>query len=117
MPRVIRCTLILICAFVATGCTNWRTLETPEPREAVAQISVNDEVKIVAADGSTYEFRVAAIKDDAVIGNNNERVLIEDIKIVEVRRFAAGKTGLLVLGPPVLIVGAIVIWFACCFTF
>ena len=61
--------------------------------------------------------RVAAIKDDAVIGNNNERVLIEDIKIVEVRRFAAGKTGLLVLGPPVLIVGAIVIWFACCFTF
>jgi hypothetical protein len=75
----------------------------------VAEIGVLDTVRIVTADGERHQFRVAAIKADAIIGNNNERVPIKEIHMIEVKRFDAAGTGLLVLGPPLVAAGLLVI--------
>ena len=111
-----RTSTVILIAILASGCTTWRTMETPDPREAVARIGVNDTVKIVTRDGSRYKFRVASVKKDALIGTDNERIPIDDIHIIKVKHFDAAGTGLLVLGPPLLIVGAMVISLWCCFT-
>jgi hypothetical protein len=94
---------VILSIALASGCTSWKTLEDPNPRNAIAALHVNDTVQIVTHDGGQYQFQVAAIQEDAVIGNGNERIPIDDIHIIDVKRFDAVETGALVLGPPLLI--------------
>jgi hypothetical protein len=85
--------IVILIVILASGCTNWRTLETPDPPEAVARIGVNDTVNSVTHDGNQYEIRVAAVKEDALIGTDNEQILIDAIHIIKVKHFDAADTG------------------------
>ena len=96
-------TLITMILQVAAGCTSMRTIENPDPRAAAAVLAVGDTVQVITKNGGKLRFTIAAIEADALIGTRDERVSIDEIHIVSVKRFDDRKSavtayGILALG-------------------
>jgi hypothetical protein len=106
MHRRVLIAVSALLACLAAGCTSMRTVQTPEPREAVAVLAPGDTVQLVMADGSKLRLTVAAIEADELVGTRGERVAIDDLHIVSVRRFDSGKSAVAAFGTVVLAVSA-----------
>ena len=97
----LRLLLCLIGTLPLVGCMSTNPLPLP-PDDLRREIRENDLVKpgshvvVTLASGQQLEFTVVDVTSDAMRGRNTS-VLIEDILVVEKRRFAPGKT-LLVVG-------------------
>jgi hypothetical protein len=101
--KIIACLTVL--AFILTGCTTLRTVDLTPPslQERILEsdlIKPGNRVRITTGDGKEYRFRVRSISGGNVMGKNVE-IPIKDISRVEIRRFSAGKT--------IVLVGAIIL--------
>jgi len=92
----------LVVVLMVTGCSTMTPVEM-SPDQLHDQISTGDilhegdKVKIVTTDGKTHQFKVSAITDASIIGDDIE-VPIADIVAIETKEFSGGKTAALVGG-------------------
>jgi hypothetical protein len=97
-----RLVLSVLVLLLLGGCTSMRTVQTPDPREAVKVLSVGDTVQVVMADSQKLRFRIAGIEEDYLVSTKGERVAIDDMRIVSVRRFDQGNSAVATYGTLVL---------------
>jgi hypothetical protein len=102
--KILAILAVLIVALASSACTTLRPTEaTPEELQRQLLfgelIQPGDRVRLVTADETVYEFRVAEIDLESgfVIGRD-ERVPIAEIVAVETREVSTGKTALLIGG-------------------
>lgn len=96
--------LMPVFALLALACTSMRPVE--EPIATLQQQILNeglvasgDEVRVVTTDGVVHQFRVRDIDLDAgTVSGDDDAVAIASIVTLEKREFSALKTGLLVGG-------------------
>ena len=65
------------------GCTSFQTTQGQSTEVAISELAVGDTVEIVTADTEKLRFKITAIEDDALIGDD-VRVPKADIRIVSV---------------------------------
>ncbi len=111
MVRKLSITLLSVAVLLA-GCTSAHVIR-PEPGSIHAQIEKGDRVNIVTHEGDQMTFWVTEVEKDAlsgVTGVNRDgkryRVPFADIRILELERTDALKTGLFVGA------GLLTFWFA-----
>jgi hypothetical protein len=95
--KIIACLIIIVSVF--SSCTSLRTIQKSrsEIQEGLARgdlIHPGDKVRIITNDGNQYDFKVTAIGNGYVKGQDVD-ILIKDIDLVEKRRINVGKTVLL----------------------
>ena len=101
MPAV---SAVLMIALAGTACTSLRPTEaTPDELQdqlrSAELFQPGDRVRLVTADETVHESRVAEIDlDRGLVIGGGDRVAIADIVAVETREISAGKTALLVGG-------------------
>ncbi|MCZ6890353.1 MAG: hypothetical protein O7H39_17835, partial [Gammaproteobacteria bacterium] len=92
----------LCLSMTLVGCTSMKTYDLP-PAELHQQIragelvSTGDHVVIVTSDG-LRRIVVSAVDEDSIFGESSAPIPIDEINAIEVRKFRAGKTILLVAG-------------------
>ena len=60
-------------------------------------VSIGDKVLIITSDGLERRTVVSAVDEDSIHGESVQ-ISIDDIRAIEVRKFSAGKTTLVVVG-------------------
>jgi len=93
---------VLVAILILAGCTTMKPVEmtADQLHDRISTGSVlneGDMVKIVTIDGNTHKFRISAITEASIIGEDIE-VPIADIVAIETKEFSGGKTALLVAG-------------------
>jgi hypothetical protein len=86
--------ICLACLF-AGGCTTTRTMPRPAPADALAMVKPGDQVDCTLRNGTDLKFKVVRVEAGVLVGKT-ERVSVEDLTYLKVKRFSAGKTLLLV---------------------
>ncbi len=74
---------ILMAFATILGCTSFQTTQGQSTEVAISELAVGDTVEIVTADTEKLRFKITAIEDDALIGDD-VRVPKADIRIVSV---------------------------------
>ena len=74
---------ILMAFATILGCTSFQTTQGQSTEVAILELAVGDTVEIVTADTEKLQFKITAIEDDALIGDD-VRVPKADIRIVSV---------------------------------
>ena len=96
--------LMTLFALLILACTSMHPVE--EPAATIQQqilneglIASGDEVRVVTADGAVHQFRVREVDLDAgTVSGDEDAVAITNIVTLEKREFSGLKTGLLVGG-------------------
>ena len=84
------------------GCSTVKPLEMP-PEQVQKKISageifgVGDKVKVATSDGEVYDFKVTAVTNQHILGDE-VKIPIDEIVAIETREFSAGKTAALAGG-------------------
>ena len=99
-----RMKLGLVFAFLLGGCT---TLE----RTTDDAIAAGDHISVVTAGGERFEFKVAEVDQDTIVGTKGESLPVDRIARVEKREFSAEHTALLATGIPVVYFAAGILTF------
>jgi hypothetical protein len=95
--KMIACFMII--AFVLSSCTSLRTIQKSrsEIQEGLTHgdlIHPGDKVRIITNDGKQYDLKVVSIEKGYVNGQDVD-IPIQDIDLIEKRRFSIGKTAIL----------------------
>ncbi len=90
---------MFVIVLIFSGCTTLKPVElSPEQlHERISTgevIQAGDDVKLITADGEQHEFKVIAVTNDRIMGEDIE-IPIVDIIAVETREFSGGKTAVL----------------------
>ncbi len=92
---------LVLIAFTA-GCTTMRPLPASDAQSLASQIEVGDKVKIMRNDDTDVTFKVSAVSDEGISGDD-VFVAYSDIRWVQVSQTSTGKTVLLVAGIGVVV--------------
>ena len=91
--------LLAVAAFLTTGCTSLQNVPLASGAQGVAQpnVKVGESVVVTKKDGAKQKFKVTAVENDALVGQN-VRVNYADMSALEVQRGEGmnAKTGLIV---------------------
>lgn len=90
-----------------SACSTMKPIEmTPEQLQqkisAGEVVSVGDAVKVATSNNEVYEFKVTAITDQQILGENIE-IPINEVVGIETKEFSAGKTVAAVAGGTALL--------------
>ena len=97
---------VILATVLASGCSSMKPIEM-SPDEVQQKISagevlgVGDTVKIATRSDEVYEFKVTAISDDEIVGDDIA-IPIEEVIAIETKEFSVGKTAALTGGTVVL---------------
>ena len=99
---------MLAAAFLATGCTTLQNVPLAQSQQGSAKpgVEVGESVVVTKKDGAKQKFKVSAVNDDALVGQN-VRVPYGDIASLQVERSDGSHTKAILIGAA--IVGAIAI--------
>jgi len=92
--------MTIFILLIASGCTTMKSVEL-SPEQLHGQIYAGDitqlgnNVKIITSDGMHYKFKVTAITENSIVGEN-VNIPIMDIVAIETREFSSGKTTALI---------------------
>lgn len=97
---------VFLFILLASGCSTVTPVEmTPEQvQQKISEgevIGVGDTVKVVTSNGDVYNFKVTAVTNQQILGNDIE-IPIEEVVAIETKEFSAGKTAALAGGTVVL---------------
>ena len=97
---------VFLFILLASGCSTVTPVEmTPEQvQQKISEgevIGVGDTVKVVTSNGDVYNFKVTAVTNQQILGNDIE-IPIEEVVAIETKEFSAGKTATLAGGTVVL---------------
>ena len=91
-PRGLRLLLIVSCMSLLTNaCTEYRLVQSDDGKRGVTTLAVGDTVEVVTVDATKLEFKISAIEEDALLGDN-VRVPIEDVRTISVRQLNVGRS-------------------------
>lgn len=76
--------VMLIALLCLSSCARHHTAKLPSGKPALQELSVGDTVEIVTADVKEYQFKVVAITETSLVGDDVE-VPFEQIRILEVQ--------------------------------
>lgn len=95
-----------VAAFLATGCTSLQPVPMAQAQQGSARpnVEVGESVVVTKKDGAKEKFKVSAVNDDALVGQN-VRVPYADIASLQVERSDGSHTKAILIGAA--IVGAI----------
>ena len=101
-------TSLSVAAFLATGCTSLQTVPVAQTQQGSVRpnVEVGESVVVTKKDGAKQKFKVSAVNDDALVGQN-VRVPYADIASLQVERSDGSHTKAILIGAA--IVGAIAI--------
>ena len=95
---------IVLGLFVLNAaCTQSRLIKPDNGEPAVTTLAVGDTVEVVTADANKVEFKITAIEEDALVGDD-VRVAFGDVRIISVRYLAIGRASLILV--PVIVTAA-----------
>ncbi len=98
--RVVICFVLIV---FTTGCTTMRPLSAIDAQSLARQIDVGDKIKIMRNDGTDITFKVSAVSDEGISGDE-VFIAYSDIRQVEVSLHSPVKTyGFLAVGALVLL--------------
>ncbi len=103
------CAVLLgVAAFLATGCTSLQAVPLAQSSQGSARpnVEVGESVVVTKKDGAKQKFKVSAVNDDALVGQN-VRVPYADMASLQVERSDGSHTKAILIGAA--IVGAIAI--------
>jgi hypothetical protein len=97
---------VFLCILLASGCSTVTPVEmTPEQvQKKISEgevIGVGDTVKIATSNGEVYNFKVTAVTNQQILGDDIE-IPIEEVVAIETKEFSAGKTAALAGGTVLL---------------
>jgi hypothetical protein len=97
---------VVLIILVTSGCSTVSPVEmTPEQVQqkisAGELIAVGDTIKVATSEGEVYDFKVTAVTNQQILGDEVE-IPIEDIVAIETKEFSVGKTAALAGGTVVL---------------
>jgi capsular polysaccharide biosynthesis protein len=93
---------VFLCILLASGCSTVTPVEmTPEQVQKKISIGVGDTVKIATSNGEVYNFKVTAVTNQQILGDDIE-IPIEEVVAIETKEFSAGKTAALAGGTVLL---------------
>ncbi len=100
--------LLTVAVFLATGCTSLQNVPLAQSQQGSAKpnVEVGESVVVTKKDGAKQKFKVSAVNDDALVGQN-VRVPYGDIASLQVERSDGSHTKAILIGAA--IVGAIAI--------
>lgn len=107
--------MVVALALTAIGCGTFNVVPlatTPADNAAslaAKRVAPGDTVRVVLKNGQQSEFKVRAVEDDALVGQDGQRVVYADIALLERRSISAKKTTLLVLSPLIALTGAFLV--------
>jgi hypothetical protein len=98
--------LLSVAVFLATGCTSLQNVPLSQAQQGSARpnVEVGESVVVTKKDGAKEKFKVSAVNDDALVGQN-VRVPYGDIASLQVERSDGSHTKAILIGAA--IVGAI----------
>ena len=100
----------VMCVFLVilmmSGCSTVKPVEmTPEQVQqkisAGELIAIGDKIKVATTDGEVYDFKVTAVTNQQILGDEI-KIPIDEVVAIETREFSAGKTAALAGGTVVL---------------
>lgn len=97
---------VFLVILLMSGCSTVKPVEmTPEQVQqkisAGELVAAGDKVKIATSDGEVYDFKVTAVTDQQILGDDIN-IPIDTVVAIETREFSAGKTAALAGGTVVL---------------
>jgi len=101
-------TLLTVTAFLATGCSSLQNVPLAQTQQGSARptVEVGESVVVTKKDGAKEKFKVSAVNDDALVGQN-VRVPYGDMASLQVQRSDGSHKTAIIVGAA--IVGALVI--------
>jgi hypothetical protein len=91
--------LLSVCLI---GCTTMRTVQSINPADIGTTIKPGDQVHVIVKDGRTFDFEVAAVEKDMLIGKANKmtyKVGFSEIRTLQRAEHSHAKTaGAITLG-------------------
>ncbi len=93
---------VLLVALLASGCSAYKSAEmTPaQVQQKIAAgdlAAVGDKVRVATTDGQTHRFKVTAVTDQAILGEDVS-IPINDVTTVETLELSGGRTAAAVGG-------------------
>jgi hypothetical protein len=83
--------ILFLSIAILVACSSYRT-EPDKPTEiAVAELEVGDTVEVVTAEANKLRFKITAIENGMLVGED-VRVPVDEVRIVSVKRIDARKT-------------------------
>ena len=98
---LVRTTAVLLIAVLLAGCRAHRGMVIPgqpPPRPNATGVAPGDRVRITRQDSTRLSFTVAEVRPDALVSTTGQRIGFDSMTRLEARKFAAGRTVLLVGG-------------------
>ena len=97
---------VSLVILLMSGCSTVKPVEmTPEQVQqkisAGELIAVGDKVKVATTDDEVYDFKVTAVTNQQILGDEI-KIPIDKVVAIETKRFSAGKTAALAGGTVVL---------------
>jgi hypothetical protein len=98
------CVLASACGLVcAAGCTTPQTLTGSDPNHLLATVQVGNKVHAITRDDQAHEFKISAIDVGGVLrgvttDGTAVAIPVADVKELEYRKFAPGRTAALAAG-------------------
>jgi hypothetical protein len=106
--------MVVALALTAAGCGTFKVVPlATNPADnaaslAAKRVAPGDTVRVVLKNGQQSEFKVRSVEDDALVGQDGQRVVYADVALLERRSISATKTTLLVLSRLIALTGAFV---------
>jgi len=97
--------LVALSCLFASGCTTSRVVRHPQTSAIATLVKPGDVIDCTLRDGTDWKFKVVRVEPDALVGPS-QRVKVQDLTYLKVRRFSLGKTLLLVAGVAIAGFGA-----------
>ena len=95
--------VVLFC-FVLTACHTHQRVAlpgasgTPPASTGSASVARGDHVRATLLNGNVVNFKVEDVQSDALIAQDGQRILLQDIARLDHRRLAKGRTAALIAG-------------------
>ena len=98
-PALARTTAVLLVVTLLGGCSAHRRMiipGQPPPRPNAKGVEPGDAVRVTLQAGTRVSFKVAEVRPDALVSTTGQRTAFDSMTRLEARKFAAGRTALLV---------------------
>jgi len=92
-----RAVLLLFLGLHLTACSTWQGIATTSPA-AVIEATRPDRVRVTMPGGIQMELERPVVDGDQLVAPGDRSVSLEDVLMLEVKKFSMGRTLLLVLG-------------------
>lgn len=96
--------IVVLFCFVLTACHTHQRVAlpggsgTPPASTGSASVARGDQVRATLLNGNVVNFKAEDVQSDALIAQDGQRILLQDIARLDHRRLAKGRTAALIAG-------------------